>query len=312
MARLDLFSQYITRTCSGATARRYVIAVRQFLGWFERYAPGKTLDKAPRDTLVQYTVTLLKSNYQTTTIRSHLAGIARYLKWLQDRCSVQIPDLAEPEIPKEKRKAVKDTLSSSVLVNYFHAASQLDEPIRTAALLLPCSGLRCSEMVTLPLACAQRVHLQMVDGTNKNVLTLRLLGKGGHERLVPLLDEGAEILVSYLRGWRRKHPNARWLFPGRTKGPMATRTLRRAVQQIRQPMGLSYTPHSMRRTYLTTLFRMGVDPIVIAKIAGHSNVQVLVNHYLQLDASDLAEAVHAKGGRLLKNPKGKEPPHAQS
>jgi hypothetical protein len=58
----------------------------------------------------------------------------------------------------------------------------------------------------------------------------------------------------------------------------------------------------MRRTYLTTLFKQGVSPTVLAKIAGHGNVQVLVNHYLQLDASDLAAAVHAPGGRLQPKP----------
>jgi integrase/recombinase XerD len=311
MASLDDFGRYVTHTRSGATAKRYVIAVRQFLGWFHRYAPGKAITEAPRDTLAQYTVALLQSNYQTSTIRSHLAGISRYLRWLESKYSADIPTFIEPELPRQKRKAVKDTLSPEAISDYFQTANELDEPIRTATMLLPCSGLRCSEMVSLPLACAQREHLQMADGSTKDVLMLRLIGKGGHERLVPLLDEGAEILVSYLRGWRRTHKNPRWLFPGR-KGSLATRTLRRAVQYIRKPTGLSYTPHSMRRTYLTTLFRQGVDPVVIAKIAGHGDVQVLVNHYLQLDANDLAGAVHAKGGRLLKTPRQrKEPPHVE-
>jgi integrase/recombinase XerD len=310
MTNLEAFARYVTHTRSGATAKRYMIAVRQFLKWFDRYAPNTPITQAPRDTLAQYTVALLRGNYQTTTIRAHLAGIARYLRWLESKYSVEIPDFHEPELPRQKRK-VKDTLNPDALVDYLQTATGLEEPIRTAALLLPCSGLRCSEMVALPLACAQRERLQMADGSSKDTLMLRLIGKGGHERLVPLLDEGAEFLVAYLRGWRRKHKNPRWLFPGR-KGPMATRTLRKAVQEIRKPTGLSYTPHSMRRTYLTTLFRMGVEPVVIAKIAGHTRVQELVNSYLNLDASDLAGAVHAKGGRLLKNPKPKEPPHVQS
>lgn len=311
MANLEAFSRYVTHTRSGATAKRYTLAVRQFLEWLNLYAPGKAITQAPRDTLAQYTVALLQSNYQTSTIRSRLAAIARYLYWLQAKHAIETPDFIEPELPKQKRR-VKDTLNTYSLTDYLQtAASQLEEPIRTAALLLPCSGLRCSEMVSLPLACVQRERLQMTNGSTKDTLMLRLIGKGDHERLVPLLDEGADILVDFLRGWRRQHRNPRWLFPGRVKGgPMASRTLRKAVQHIRQPTGLAYTPHSMRRTYLTTLFRMGVEPVVIAKIAGHSNVQTLINHYLNLDASDLAGAVHAKGGRLL-NPSRKEPPHGQ-
>ena len=304
MANLDAFGRYIATTRSGATAKRYLIAVRQFLRWFERYAPGKNITQAPRNTLAEYAVVLLRTNYQTSTIRAHLAGIARYLRWLQSKYTVEIPEFTEPELPTQKRK-VKDTLSPDVLANYFRSADQLEEPIRTAALLLPCSGLRCNEMVSLPLACMQRQRLPKANGETKDVLVLRVTGKGGHERLVPLLDEGAAALISYLKGWRRGHKSPRWLFPGRN-GPIATRTLRRAVQQVRQPTGLEYTPHSMRRTYLTTLYRQGVEPTVLAKIAGHGDVQVLINHYLKLDADDLAAAVHAGGGRLLR----KEPPHA--
>jgi site-specific recombinase XerD len=296
---LDAFGRYIATTRSGPTAKRYLIAVRQFLDWLDRYAPGKNVTQAPRDTLAQYALALLQGNYQSTTIRSHLAGITRYLRWLESKYSAQIPKFNEPELPRTKRKAVKDTLAPAALADYFEAAGMLEEPVRTAALLLPCSGLRCQEMVSLPLACLQRQRLQQVDGTTKDVLTLRVTGKGGHERLVPLLDEGAAVLVEYLRGWRRAHKNPRWLFPGR-RGPMSTRALRNAVQLVRKPSGLLYTPHSMRRTYLTTLFRQGVSPTVLAKIAGHGNVQVLVNHYLQLDADDIAGAVHAAGGRLMK------------
>lgn len=296
--RIEDFARYIATTRSGATAKRYVIAVQQFQRWFAQYAPNKRVSEAPRDTLAQYAVSLLRSDYKTSTIRSHLAGIARWLRWLESKYSVQIPDFHDAELPVQKR-VVKDTLEPSTLTQYFESANLLEEPMRTAALLLPCSGLRCAEMVSLPLACVQRQTLTLADGSSKDVLTVRVTGKGGHERLVPLLDEGAAALIQYLRGWRREHPNTKFLFPGR-KGPIATRTLRRAIQLVRQPSGLSYTPHSMRRTYLTTLFRQGVSPTVLAKIAGHGDVQVLVNHYLQLNAEDIAGAVHAGGGRLLK------------
>jgi site-specific recombinase XerD len=289
------FKRYITVTRSGATARRYVIAVRMFLQWYTTF--NLPLEKASADTVSRYAVALLQDNYRTSTIRAHLAGIAKFVRWLREKRDFPVPKFYEPDLPRTKRK-VKDTLPQDALAQFFQSANALDEPMRAAALLLPCSGLRCGEMVALPLACLKRQRLTL-DGKAKEVLMLQVTGKGGHERMVPLLDEGAIVLVQYLKGWRRGHRDTKWLFPGRS-GHMATRTLRKAVQQIRRPLGLSYTPHSMRRTYLTTLYRQGVEPIVLAKIAGHGNVQVLVDHYLGLDSNDLAKAVHSKGGSLLK------------
>jgi site-specific recombinase XerD len=292
---LTAFAGYIKATRSGPTARRYVIAVRMFLNWYSGF--NAPLERASLDTLSRYSLTLLEANYRSTTIRAHLAGIAKFLRWLREKHKISVPQFHDPELPAVKRE-VKDTLQQDALSEFFRSAAGLDEPTRTAALLLPCSGLRCGEMVALPLACLKRQRLTL-DGKPKDVLMLRVVGKGGHERVVPLLDEGATLLVEYLKGWRRVHRDTKWLFPGRS-GHMATRTLRKAVQEIRQPSGLSYTPHSMRRTYLTTLYRQGVEPTILAKIAGHGNVQVLVNHYLGLDSRDLANAVHSKGGSLMK------------
>jgi site-specific recombinase XerD len=296
---IEAFSRYITTTRSGATARRYVIAVRMFLTWYETI--GLPFSAAPRNTLVNYATSMLEAHYQTSTVRSHLAGVARYLRWVGSKSEIPLTVFSAPDLPSPKRK-VKDILPPDTLRGYFSGVADLDEPMRTAALLLPCSGLRCGEMVSLPLACMSRRAVKLEDGTTKDVLTLRVTGKGGHERTVPLLDEGATALVKYLKGWRRNHTNTKWLFPGQS-GHIATRTLRKAVQRVRRPSGLLYTPHSMRRTYLTTLFKQGVSPTVLTKIAGHGDVQVLINHYLQLDSDDLAGAVHAAGGKLLK-PKG--------
>jgi integrase len=79
---------------------------------------------------------------------------------------------------------------------------------------------------------------------------------------------------------------------------MSDRTLRAALQHIRTPLGMRFTPHTMRRTYLTTLFRKGVDSAVLAKIAGHADIKTLITHYLALDDVDVARAVHMVGAKL--------------
>jgi integrase len=210
--------------------------------------------------------------------------------------NIEVPDFHPPEMPRHTRQ-IRDALAPELFERYFNLAAELDEPVRTAAMLLPCTGLRGGEMVGLPLGCMKRSKITLRDGTEKGVLMFRVFGKGGHERWVPLLDEGAQMVVGYLRGWRRSHSDAKWLFPGR-KGHMSDRTLRAALQHIRTPLGMRFTPHTMRRTYLTTLYRKGVDIGYLAKIAGHTDTKTLLNHYLAINDIDIATAVHETGGSL--------------
>jgi len=296
---VEAFVRYITTTRSKATANRYHIALRKFLGWWEKVGLPQ-LNQAPADVLITYSTAMLNSGYKVTTIRSQLAGVTRFFHWLESK-DYELPKFKNPELPSVKRQ-VKDVLSQDVLQKYLHdVGGQLEEPLRTAALLLPCSGLRCGEMVSLRLACIERKDVELDDGHTKKTILLRVVGKGGHERTVPLLDEGAQALIMYLKGWRRVHPNTKWLFPGRSGfSHISTRSLRRSVQQIRTPAGFEYTPHSMRRTYLTSLYKRGVNPVTLAKIAGHSSVKVLTDHYLQLDASDLSSEVHSASGKLIR------------
>lgn len=302
VSRLSLedFRRYISTVRSGPTGKRYAFAARMFLEWYGLAVNpdgSVPLPVAPRDTLMTYSLYLLDKGYGASTVQAHLAGVHRYLKWLQTKITQELPQFHKPELPSQKRK-VKGTLSPNVLSVFFKIADGLEEPVRTAVLLLPCSGLRSEEMVSLPLACLKRISVDLENGQKKDVLLLRVKGKGGHERIVPLLDEGTEAIVAYLKGWRRKQSSTRWLFPGKSSH-LATRTLRKAVQKVRTHQGEEFTPHSMRRTHLTALHRQGITPTILAKLAGHGDVQVLIDHYLDLNENDLAKSVHSAGGRLL-------------
>ncbi len=290
------FEQYLTKTRSRLTARRYCTSVRGFFQWFHAVHRHTDLTKAPRDTLQTYSMHLLNRGYHPGTVHSNVAGISKYLRWFSRSRGVVLPDFFKVELPKQTHK-VKDTLRPEDLHHFFRLAGELEEPVRTAVLLLPCSGLRSEEMATVTLKGVRRVNFEYPDGRVKPTLTLLVKGKGGNERIVPLLDEGAPALVAYLKGWRQTHRNTEWLFPGRYSGHIATRTLRDAVQRVRAPLKLTFTPHTMRRTYLTALYRQGVDAEMLSKIAG-SSVKVLIKHYLNLDENDIVNAVHSRGGKL--------------
>ncbi len=287
------------RTGSAATARKYEEAATKFLKTLKFNGITKFED-LPRNILQQYVDSMI-GQYAPASLAVYSAGVRKYLEWVRNQ-GVKIPELALPDLPKVPHR-LRDVLSVDDMAVYFEQVDELlPEPSRTASLLLPCSGLRASEMSDLPLSAIHKVIVPLKNGTRKSTIALRVIGKGNKERSVPLLDEGAEELLTYLSGWRRKRQGP-WVFPGMVskwnkKGarPMSVRLLRDAVAKVREPLGMEITPHTMRRTYLTSLWRMGVDPATIAKIAGHANIQTLFKHYLVLDEQDVLGAVHSKIG----------------
>lgn len=290
---LEPFQVYIAAIRSKATAERYVDSVKVFLTWLAKAHPGKKWSVLPKNTPSQYAMYLFDSGYMPGTVSSHLAACSRYFRWLKEQKNVAVTDFVRVELPKPKRK-VKDILSPDALGAYFEAAKRLDEPTRTAVMLLPCCGLRSQELVSMELHKIHRSPVALEGGREKSFVCFDVTGKGGHQRTVPLFDEGSEILLSYMRGWRAKSPDQKYLFPGRYQGHLTTRALRDAVQTLRESFGAQWTPHTMRRTYLTTLYRRGIPVATISKIGGQS-VQVLMDHYLAIDEQDVVLAMHTAG-----------------
>jgi len=294
------FARYIKATQSDSTAAKYKSSVDEFTRTLKR---SGLIDfkKLPRGTLNKYVELLSEQGYAPASISVFLAGVKRYLRWVEDQ-GVKVAPQSKVELPR-KRHVMRDILTPDMLIAYVgYANDLLKEPMRSAAILLPCTGLRATELATLPLTAIRKAEITIHDKKHK-VFALRVTGKGGKERTVPIIGEGAEVLVTYLSGHRQtcKGP---FLFPGQPsihnrqgQIPMATRTLRSAVNRLRAPFDMNFTPHTMRRTYLVGLWRKGVDAPTIAKIGGHTNIQTLFQHYLNLDDEDVLRAVHESEGK---------------
>lgn len=294
---LKAYYAYIKSTQTEITATKYKKGAEMLLSYV--HSQGiKDFTKLPRGILQGFSVSMIDKDYSAATISLYMVGAQRYLTWCRDQ-GVDIPDLARPDKPKTRHR-VKEILSREDLKAFFQGCNILDEPMRTALMLMPCCGLRSEEVANLSLNSIQRVAITMQDGTQKACLSLKVIGKRDKERYVPLLDEGHQILQQYLTGWRREKQGNR-LFPSPMYADrnVTTHTIWIAISKVRKHTNLTMTPHSLRRTYATTLWRRGVADTTIAKILGHENLQTLYKHYLNMGAADLSAAVHNKGGTLL-------------
>jgi site-specific recombinase XerD len=254
-------------------------------------------DRMPPNILSVYSEALVHQRMKPSSVIVYVAAARRFIEWSNNRGETNIAIHTSTELPKVV-KIPPNSLQPGHIVEFLRHAGALPEPLRTVMLLFPYSGLRTHEAVSLKLESITQVVTQK---GNAKYLCFTVIGKGGDTRTVPILLDGAGILISYLKNWRRfiRTPN-RALFVNAKGKTVSDRTLRYHITRIRNRIGIKrLTLHTLRRTYLTTLQRAGVDVATITKLAGHKSFQTTLNHYLEIQPEDLASSLDKAGARLV-------------
>jgi len=138
--------------------------------------------------------------------------------------------------------------------------------------MLYATGLRVSELVSLPVAAAR--------GRPRMIL---IRGKGGRDRLVPLSADAHDALAAWLtehdrieEARLRGTPPARFLFPSRGKSGHLTRvSFFLTLKQIAAQAGLNpekVSPHKLRHAFATHLLQGGADLRAIQLLLGHADI----------------------------------------
>lgn len=149
---------------------------------------------------------------------------------------------------------------------------------RAVLLLLYGAGLRIAEALSLP-ASVLPLEESMV-----------ITGKGGRQRVVPLLPIVREGVASYVAQCPWPLTKAEPLFRGAKGGPLAQGMVQRAVARARVSLGLpaTATPHALRHSFATHLLGAGADLRSLQELLGHvslSSTQI----YTQVDAATLLD-----------------------
>jgi integrase/recombinase XerD len=159
--------------------------------------------------------------------------------------------------------------------------------VRNLALieLLYGSGLRATELVSLPLSAVPR-----------DAPFLTVTGKGGATRLVPVGARALEALGRWL-AVRPQVPASRFLFPSGTKGQHLTRVrLFQLLKALAGRAGLdpsAISPHVLRHAFATHLLEGGADLRVLQTLLGHADIST-TQIYTHVDAARLVALVNAR------------------
>jgi integrase/recombinase XerC len=119
---------------------------------------------------------------------------------------------------------------------------------------------------------------------------LRILGKGGKERLVPVLPAMTAAVADYVRLCPHAMTRDAPLFRGTRGGPLNPRLVALAMERARLQLGLpaTATPHAMRHSFATHLLAAGADLRAIQELLGHASLST-TQAYTAVDAARLMD-----------------------
>ena len=186
------------------------------------------------------------------------------------------------------------TLSETEVAGLIAAARNWtgEEGIRIVCLieLLYATGMRISELVSLPFAAAQRDPRFLV-----------ISGKGGRERVVPLSEPSWLALAAYL-GCRDRFLDgsrpSRWLFPSRGRAGYLTRQRSgQLLKELAVKAGLDpdrLSPHVLRHAFASHLLDHGADLRSVQQMLGHADIATtqIYTHVLSDRLRKLVETAH--------------------
>ena len=118
--------------------------------------------------------------------------------------------------------------------------------------------------------------------------SLRIIGKRGKERQVPVLPEAREAVEAYREACPFALDGDKPLFRGARGGGLNPRILRKTMQQVRLMLGLpdDATPHALRHSFATHLMEAGGDLRAIQTLLGHASLST-TQRYTAVDEERL-------------------------
>ncbi len=207
-----------------------------------------------------------------SSIARNVISIRGYYTYLASEHKIPNPaaNLKPPKIPKRLPKA----LTIDQVMAILNIAGDDLISVRDKALieLLYSTGARVSEVINLNAA-----DISKVDTQEGEITTVKLKGKGGKERVVPIGSYGVSAINAYLSRSRpvlSKISTQKALFLNQRGGRLSRQTAWNIVAKSAARAGVAdlVTPHSMRHSFATHLLDGGADIRVVQELLGHASV----------------------------------------
>ncbi len=258
---------WLERGLSGNTLAAYRSDLEQLAWWLQHHGTAG-LEAASRADLLRYVQARGEAGAQPRSTARLLSSMRRFYRYLVRERLLEEDPTARIDAPRLGRPLPKSLTEPEV--DALLAAPDVEVALglrdRTMLEVLYATGLRVSELVTLTLP-----QVSVRQGL------VRVLGKGGKERLIPLGEEAVEWLERYLRHGRAELLGGRQLdalFPTRRGGAMTRQAFWQLIKRYAVQAGIAkpLSPHTLRHAFATHLLNHGADLRVVQLLLGHSSL----------------------------------------
>ena len=200
-----------------------------------------------------------KKGFSKTTINRKITSIKTFLIWCIEKNYLESTSLKSVKNLKAEKK-----LPNVLTANYINElldSLPIKDPkdVRDKAILelMYSSGLRVSEVSNLSIKDI------------KNNKSIKVLGKGNKERVLPITSRAYDVINKYIENSRTIFVNEKsdsFLFLGVRGGQLSDREIRRIVK-----LRVGTFPHSLRHTFATHLLDGGADLRIVQELLGHND-----------------------------------------
>lgn len=219
------------------------------------------------------------------SLARELSAVKGFTRWLAEREGFDPTAILAARAPKFRRKLPRP-LSEDAAREVIGVMGTQPREDWVAA--------RDAAVVTLLYGCGLRISeaLSLTGAECPLPETLRIAGKGGKERVVPVLPVARAAVAAYVRlcPFPVADEPALALFRGVRGGPLNPRLIARAMEEARLALGLpaTATPHAMRHSFATHLLTAGGDLRAIQELLGHASLST-TQAYTAVDTARLME-----------------------
>jgi len=294
---IQSWQQYLTlsRRSSPHTVRAYVTTAERFCDFLSRHHGEATtasiLASVTAQDMRAYLAYRRNDGLTNTSAARELSVMRAFLKYVISKSDD--PDATVPRLrgPKVKR-GLPRPVSPDEAVDLAETIAARDAP----------AWVQARDLAVLLLLYGAGLRISEATGLTGDILpigdTIRLTGKGGKVRIVPILPKVKAAIENYLELSPHEPQAGEAIFRGVRGGPLSPALIRRAVQNARVALGLpdTATPHALRHSFATHLLGAGTDLRSLQELLGHASLSS-TQIYTQVDAAlllDVYENAHPR------------------
>ena len=247
----------------------------------------------------KYLIYLYDREYKPSTLARKLSSLKSFVIFLEDEKVISANPTKYLKFPKLARKIPK-TLNQDIIDILLNNSKYLSLRDSTIIELIYATGIRASELINIK-----------ITDIDFNEATLRILGKGSKERIIPIHDLALNLISKYWKNEIYNHNklvknnkikfNRDLLFLNIYGKKLSRQGLWYIIKNIAKKLGLDMSkvsPHVLRHTFATHLLYNGVPIRHLQELLGHSNISTtqiythLSDQYIESEYSKFSPRVN--------------------